>query len=98
MTLGVAYCLGMNQMRDISVSQISAIRAAATAIGGIAALSRAIGVSPPTVHQWAHDGRPVPIQRCIQIEKATGGKVKCEDIRPDVDWAYLRNSSPPEAA
>lgn len=26
----------------------------------------------------------------IAIEKFTAGKVRCEDILPEVDWAYLR--------
>lgn len=28
----------------------------------------------------------------INIERESGGLVRCEDLRPDVDWAYLRNS------
>lgn len=31
---------------------------------------------------------------CIEIEKATSGAVRCEDLRPDVDWAYLRGTHP----
>lgn len=27
---------------------------------------------------------------CIAIERESGGVVTCEDLRPDVDWAYLR--------
>ena len=27
---------------------------------------------------------------CIAIERNTGGAVTCEDLRPDIDWAYLR--------
>ena len=26
----------------------------------------------------------------MRIEKASGGKVRCEELRPDVDWAYMR--------
>lgn len=29
---------------------------------------------------------------CIKIERESGGAVKCEELRPDVDWAYLRNT------
>lgn len=29
----------------------------------------------------------------INIERETNGAVRCEDLRPDVDWAYIRNSS-----
>ncbi len=32
-------------------------------------------------------------ERCIEIEKAAGGAVRCEDLRPDVDWAYLRGTA-----
>lgn len=27
---------------------------------------------------------------CISIERESAGVVKCEVLRPDVDWAYLR--------
>lgn len=28
----------------------------------------------------------------IQIERESNGKVRCEQIRPDVDWAYIRGT------
>ena len=28
----------------------------------------------------------------IKIERESLGAVRCEDLRPDVDWQYLRNS------
>ena len=64
-------------------------------VGGQAALSRLLGVSPPTVNQWVNGDRPVPAERCPSIEKATGGAVRCEALRPDVDWAYLRATNCP---
>lgn len=30
---------------------------------------------------------------CINIERETAGEIRCEDLRPDVDWAYLRRST-----
>lgn len=27
---------------------------------------------------------------CIAIDRESGAAVRCEDIRPDVDWIYLR--------
>jgi len=30
---------------------------------------------------------------CINIERESCGAVTCEELRPDVDWAYLRGSS-----
>lgn len=29
---------------------------------------------------------------CINVERETGGLIRCETLRSDVDWAYLRNS------
>lgn len=28
----------------------------------------------------------------IALERESGGEVRCEDVRPDVDWQYLRTS------
>lgn len=27
---------------------------------------------------------------CINLDRETGSSIRCEDLRPDVDWAYLR--------
>lgn len=32
---------------------------------------------------------------CILLERESGGVIKCEDLRPDVDWAYLRSTATP---
>lgn len=72
-----------------------AIRRACAAVGGQAGLARRLGVSTPTVNQWVSGKRQVPAKRCPVIEKATEGAVTCEQLRPDVDWAYLRNSPVP---
>lgn len=29
----------------------------------------------------------------INLERESGGKVRCESLRSDVDWAYLRGTS-----
>ncbi|KAF1049705.1 transcriptional regulator [Xylophilus sp.] len=60
--------------------------------GRAAALGRALEVAPVLISQWANNTRPIPAERCPTIEKATGGAVTCEELRPDVDWAYLRGS------
>ena len=62
--------------------------------GQASALGRAIGVTPVLISQWANGHRSVPAERCPAIEKATSGEVTCEELRPDVDWAYLRGASP----
>lgn len=55
--------------------------------GGIAAFARALGLKSHSVaNQWRLTR--VPAEFCPDIEKLTG--VKCEQLRPDVNWAVLR--------
>lgn len=61
--------------------------------GSAILLSRLLGVSPVVVSQWQNKHRQVPAARCPAIEKATGGLVTCEELRPDVDWGYLRGTA-----
>ncbi|MEM5325205.1 Cro/Cl family transcriptional regulator [Paraburkholderia sp. JHI2823] len=30
---------------------------------------------------------------CINLDRESSGKVRCEDLAPYVDWAYVRNSA-----
>lgn len=46
-------------------------------------LARDIGVPPVLISQWRNGIRPVPIERCMPIEKATGGQVTRKDLRPN---------------
>jgi DNA-binding transcriptional regulator YdaS (Cro superfamily) len=69
---------------------MEAIDRAAEALGSQGALAHLLGVSKGAVSQWKSPGRRVPAEYCPLIERATNGAVRCEDLRPDVDWAYLR--------
>lgn len=53
-------------------------------------LARAVGVSQVNVSLWKTGARQVPAERCPAIERATNGAVRCEELRPDVDWGFLR--------
>lgn len=68
---------------------------AARIIGSQVALANALGVSKSAVNQWKGEGRQVPAEHCPQIERLTGGQVKCEDLNTEVDWTYLRNTPTP---
>ena len=59
---------------------------------GNAALAAKIGVKAVLISQWRTGVRPVPAKHCPAIERATNGLVRCEDLRPDVDWAYIRGT------
>lgn len=58
-------------------------------VGSQKGLGLAVGVVSQVVNNWLRRGN-VPAEYCPAIERATAGRVRCEDIRPDVDWAYLR--------
>jgi DNA-binding transcriptional regulator YdaS (Cro superfamily) len=51
-------------------------------------LATALGVQPPSVSDWITGKRSVPIERCVAIERATGGEVTRRDLRPD-DWQAI---------
>lgn len=83
----------------------TAIERACEKVGGQAALARAIGVHSSFPNQWIKGHRPIPAERCPDIERATGGEVRCEDLRPDLcdQWSYLRGTNkigakPPRAS
>lgn len=60
--------------------------------GAVNALAEKLEIPPALLSQWKVGARPVPAERCPQIERATSGAVTCEELRPDVDWAYLRGT------
>ena len=37
-------------------------------------------------------GRTCGEKLAVDIERESNGAVRCEDLRPDVEWAYLRAS------
>jgi len=80
------------------MNAIHPVKKAVDAVGGVTALAKHLHVTPPTVHQWISGVRPIPAERCPQIERATGGAVRCEELRPDVDWAVLRGTCAETAA
>jgi len=58
---------------------------------GVLALK--INVTPGFISQLVLKKRPIPAELAISLEKATNGEVTCEESRPDIDWAYLRNAN-----
>lgn len=52
------------------------------------------GINYTSMAQYLLGVRPTPpIEWCIPIEKVTGGLVRCEELRPDIDWSYLREKA-----
>lgn len=55
-------------------------------LGGREVLAAALGVSLAALGNWKSRG--VPIQRCVAIERLSGGVVTRRDLRPD-DWREI---------
>lgn len=51
-------------------------------------VAREVGVSPSVVYQWRAGIRPVPVERCAVVERATDGAVTRRDMRPS-DWHLI---------
>lgn len=65
-----------------------AIQSACDSLGSQAALAKALDLAPALIHQWRAGIRPVPVQHCLAIERATSGAVTRRDLRPD-DWHLI---------
>ncbi len=69
---------------------------ASDVVGSQAALASLLNVTRAAVGQWKDEGRRVPAEHCLVIERETrlrGTPVTCEELRPDMDWAVLRDQS-----
>lgn len=92
----------MQQPKRTPIEAVEAV--ISIAFGGVAArMAEQFGVSDQTVVWWRkgeRDGRPVkfPAEHAPACERLTVGQVRCEELRPDVDWAYLRMQAGGDAA
>lgn len=71
-----------------------ALERAIEVVGGTSALASSVGVAPSAPSMWRVRGN-VPAEHCPAIERATGGAVRCEDLRPDIPWDVLRGTAAP---
>lgn len=54
------------------------------ALGGTSVVAAMCKVRPPSVTEWRRRG--IPLARLPDIERASNGAVRCDDLRPDVEW------------
>ena len=54
------------------------------------------GTSINYLRKASSTGQKIGESLCIALERESARAIRCEDLRPDVDWAYLRNT--PELA
>lgn len=66
------------------------LQKAIDAVGNASKLARELGVTPQAVIFWKNGERRVPAEHCPAIERLSG--VRCEDLRPDVEWSVLRQA------
>ncbi len=52
-------------------------------------LARELNLSKETINGYICGRRKVPLLTCIRIEQITGGVVRRDEVRPDIDWGKL---------
>jgi DNA-binding transcriptional regulator YdaS (Cro superfamily) len=52
------------------------------------------GTSVGYLRKAVSAGQKLGESLCIALERESSRAITCEAIRPDVDWAYLRGSTP----
>jgi DNA-binding transcriptional regulator YdaS (Cro superfamily) len=65
---------------------------AAAIVGSQSALAKLLGVTKAAVFQWKDSSRQVPAEYCPVIERLTRGRVRCEQLRPDIEWGVVRRN------
>ena len=56
------------------------------------AFAKKCGTSVGYIRKAASVGQKVGESLCIAFERESARAVTCEQLRPDVDWAYLRGT------
>lgn len=59
-------------------------------------IAAAIGVSNQAISNWKMRG--VPVERCLAIDRATGGRVTRQELRPNDYWLIWPDLPPPDVA
>ncbi len=72
----------------------AALKRAVDEFGSLAGFCERLGVRYQKVQFWFKNR--VPAEYCPRIERLVERRVRCEQLRPDIDWAYLRQPHPPE--
>lgn len=62
-------------------------------LGSQRAVAEVVGVKQPSIHERLKSGSPLPLDWCVLIERATKGKVKRHELRPDFPWTEIRRTA-----
>ena len=58
-----------------------------------AAFAKRCGTTVGYLRKAVSVGQRLRAEVCINIERESGGRVRCEALRPEVDWEYLRSGA-----
>jgi DNA-binding transcriptional regulator YdaS (Cro superfamily) len=64
----------------------SALMEAVKIVGGTTKLCVAVGVSDGKVSNWLYTAEKIPAHHVPKIVLATRGKIRPEELRPDIQW------------
>ncbi len=75
--------------REIEMKKkLTPLEKAIKIIGSNARLAKLLGLTPWAVRKWDRD---IPQQkRCLVIQRLTNNKVTAEELRPDINWDFVR--------
>lgn len=57
-----------------------------------AAFCASCGTTEGYLRKAVSKGQQLGGDLCILLERESNGSVKCEDLRPDADWAFIRST------
>lgn len=60
--------------------------------------ARRCGTSPDYLLQIGYGNRRPKIALAVSIERESACQIRCEQLLPEVDWIYLRQSAQQQAA
>ena len=55
--------------------------------------ARRVGTSVGYMRKAISTNQRLGVGLLVEIERATDGAVRCEDLRPDVDWSVIRGTA-----
>lgn len=74
----------------------AAVSRAVSRAGSQQKLAILAGVKQSTVHEWVSGERPMPVRRCVRVERAIGEP--CDALRPDLTWGRVPDPNWPHPA
>jgi DNA-binding transcriptional regulator YdaS (Cro superfamily) len=65
-------------------------------VGSQAKLARALGngLTQSNIYHWLKKAKVIPAEYCPDIERLANGAVMCEELNPNANWGFIRNTPP----